>query len=259
MTTAEIRRDFLIDRLFRPGEMEMVYTDLDRLVVGGAIPDGELQLPTYPELGTRYFTERRELGIINLGQAGEIAVGDSLFQVGHLDCLYIGTGEPQVTFRNHPGREAAFYMLSAPAHRKFPTTLLTRSEATAKEIGAAEHASKRKLVQYIHEGGIESCQLVMGYTALEPGSVWNTWPPHTHLRRSEIYLYFGLQGGAAMHFLGEAAASKHVVVREREAVLSPPWSVHTGVGTGAYSFVWGMAGENRSFEDMDPVDVAKFA
>ncbi len=259
MTTAEIRRDFLIDNLFTPGRAELVLTDLDRLIVGGIMPDGELALPNYPELRSEYFAERRELGIINLGDAGEVAVGNTVFPVGHLECLYIGKGESSVLFRNAPGGQAAYYLLSAPAHQSFPTRLATQADASVEELGSAEHASRRKLVRYIHEGGVQSCQLVMGYTRLEPGSVWNTWPPHTHLRRSEIYLYFGLGTQTAIHFLGEPEASRHVVVRDREAVLSPPWSIHTGVGTSAYAFVWGMAGENRSFADMDPVDVTRLA
>ena len=171
-------------------------------------------------------------------------VGGVRFPMQRLDCLYIGTQERDVVFSSSPGGQAAFYLLSAPAHRKLPTVKACVGEAVVKEIGSAESAYCWKLVQYIHEDGIKSCQLVMGYTSLEIGSVWNTWPPHTHLRRSEVYLYFGMGGETAMHFLGEPGASKHVVVREREAVLSPPWSIHTGVGTAAYSFVWGMAGES---------------
>jgi len=259
MNTEEIRRNFLIDGLFQPGRMEMAYTDLDRLVAGGVMPEGELILPVYPELRSRFFTERRELGVINVGDAGAIAVGSVEFRLEHLECLYIGLGEPDILFRSLPGGKAAFYLLSAPAHRKFPTEKSTLAQASTQQIGSAERANRRKLVQYIHEGGIQSCQLVMGYTALEQGSVWNTWPPHTHMRRSEIYLYFGLQEDTAMHFLGDPGASKHVVVRNCQAVLSPPGSIHTGVGTLSYSFVWGMAGENRSFADMDPVNLSQFA
>lgn len=259
MTTTEIRRDFLIGGLFQPGRIEMAYTDLDRLIVGGVMPATRLALPAYPELRSAYFTETREMGVINLGDAGEIEVGGRTFPMGHLDCLYVGAGERDVVFTSSPAGQAAYYLLSAPAHRKLPTVKATATDAVVMELGLAERASRRKLVRYIHEDGIESCQLVMGYTSLEAGSVWNTWPPHTHLRRSEVYLYFGMNGETAMHFLGEPEASRHVVVREREAVLSPPWSIHTGVGTGAYSFVWGMAGENRSFDDMDPVDLARFA
>jgi 4-deoxy-L-threo-5-hexosulose-uronate ketol-isomerase len=259
MTTAEVRQNFLISGLFHPGRIQMVYTDLDRMIIGGIMPGPEVSLPAYPELRSAYFTERREVGIINLGDAGEIAIGSLVFPLEHLECLYISQGERDIVFRNSPGGQAAFYLLSAPAHRNFQTTRATLADASVQELGTAERASKRKLVQYIHEGGIESCQLVMGYTKLEPGSVWNTWPPHTHLRRSEVYLYFELGVQTVMHFLGEPEASRHVVVRDREAVLSPSWSIHTGVGTGAYSFVWGMAGENRSFADMDPVELAKFA
>lgn len=257
MTTAEIRRDFLIGGLFQAGKIEMASTDLDRLIIGGIMPQGELPLPSYAELASRYFTERREVGVINLGDPGEVEVGGKAFRLEHLDCVYIGMGEPDVVFRSLNGGQSAFYLLSAPAHRKFPTEKATRAEAVVQQIGNAQGASCRALVQYIHEGGIQSCQLVMGFTRVAEGSVWNTWPPHTHRRRSEIYLYFGIGSEPVFHFLGEPSSSRHVTVREREAVLSPPWSIHTGVGTSSYSFVWGMAGENRTFADMDPVNLAQ--
>jgi 4-deoxy-L-threo-5-hexosulose-uronate ketol-isomerase len=259
MTTEELRRHFLIDGLFTPGGVEMVYTDLDRLIAGGVMPDGEVELPAYEELASSYFTERRELGVINIGDPGEVRVGCSTYPLGHLDCLYIGIGEPQISFRSTDQGQSAFYLLSAPAHRKLPTCAAGIAAASVHEIGAAERASRRKLVQYIHEGGIQSCQLVMGYTTMEEGSVWNTWPPHTHLRRSEIYLYFGLGENQIIHLAGQPTQSRHLVVRDRQAVVSPPWSIHTGVGTGPYSFIWGMAGENRTFADMDPVALDTFA
>lgn len=258
MATAELRRHFLIGGLFAPGNIEMVHTGLDRLIAGGVTPAPELRLPNFEDLASEYFTERREFGVINIGDPGEVQVGDRTFAVGALECLYVGIEEPDVVFRTWAGGQAEFYLLSAPAHKKFPTCAAGLSQASIHQIGTQANASRRKLVQYIHEDGIQSCQLVMGYTAIEEGSVWNTWPPHTHARRSEVYLYFGLGNNPLIHLVGEPSASRHVVVRDREAVLSPPWSIHTGVGTGAYSFVWGMAGENKAFADMDPVDLAKF-
>lgn len=259
MTPAEVRSSLLLQDLFISGQVEMVYTDLDRLIVGGIVPNSELALPAYSELGAGYFTEHREVGIINIGDAGEVQVGGRIYPLAPLDCLYIGTGEPDVLFRNTAGGQAAFYLLSAPAHRTFPTCAATLADAQIQEIGSTANASRRKLVRYIHEDGIQSCQLVMGYTSLEPGSVWNTWPPHTHLRRSEIYLYFNLGENHVIHLAGDPMATRHLIVRNRECVLSPPWSVHTGAGTAAYSFVWGMAGENRTFADMDPVALDRLA
>ncbi len=255
MGPAELRSHFLIDGLFAPGRAEFVYTGLDRLIAGGITPDPELHLPNPADLGSDYFTQRRETGVINIGDAGEVDVGGRTFAVGPLECLYIGIEEPKIVFRTVPGGQAQFYLLSAPAHLKYPTCAAGAAQASVHHIGTQHNASRRKLVQYIHEGGIASCQLVMGYTTLEEGSVWNTWPPHTHARRSEIYLYFGVGDQPLIHLLGEPSASRHLVVRDREAVLSPPWSIHTGVGTGPYSFIWGMAGENKSFTDMDPVDL----
>ncbi len=255
LDTDELRAHFLIDSLFAPGEMRLVYTDLDRLIVGGVAPQSGIELPVRRELGTSYFTERREVGVINIGDKGVISVGDRNCEMDHLDCLYIGTGEEHVTFANCQNGQAAFYFLSAPAHRKFPTRKTGPAEARVQEIGNAANASKRRLVQYIHEDGIESCQLVMGYTELEPGSVWNTWPPHTHLRRSEIYFYFDLGESLLIHLIGEPSRTRNLIVRDRQAVLSPPWSIHCGAGTGSYRFIWGMAGENRTFSDMDPADL----
>jgi 4-deoxy-L-threo-5-hexosulose-uronate ketol-isomerase len=254
LTSAELRDRFLIESLFVPGQLNLTYTNLDRLIVGSILPEAEIVLPGFRELGTSYFTERREIGVLNIGQAGMIAVGEESYGMNRLDCLYIGTGEERVTFASSPGGQAAFYLLSAPAHRKFPTRKAAFEDASVQDIGSVDKASKRRLVQYIHENGIESCQLVMGFTELEPGSVWNTWPPHTHLRRSEIYLYFDLGENLLVHLMGEPSRTRHLIVRDRQAVLSPPWSIHCGAGTSAYRFIWGMAGENKTFTDMDPAD-----
>jgi 4-deoxy-L-threo-5-hexosulose-uronate ketol-isomerase len=261
MSGLELQRQFLLDGLFQPGAMRLVYTDLDRLIVGGIMPraDEAIELPAYPELAATYFTERREVGVINIGAAGSIEAGGRTYEMKPLDCLYVRMGEPRVTFRSGPGGEAAFYFLSAPAHRSLATCHATAAAAQAQEIGSADSASRRRIVRYIHEGGIPSCQLVMGFTELADGSVWNTLPPHTHQRRSEVYLYFDLGDNILMHFLGTPGATRHVVVRDRQAVLSPPWSIHMGVGTSRYRFIWGMAGENRAFNDMDPVDLRDLA
>jgi 4-deoxy-L-threo-5-hexosulose-uronate ketol-isomerase len=258
MNTAELRHHILVNDLFSVGEMKLVSTELDRLIVGGIVPREPVALPSLRKLGTSYFTERREVGVINIGGRGEVTVGERVYGLEYLECIYIGIGEEYVSFANGSDGQAAFYLLSAPAHRKLPTCKAGVHEARVQEIGSEANASRRKLVQYIHEDGIQSCQLVMGYTSIERGSVWNTWPPHTHMRRSEIYLYFNLGGDLLIHLFGEPGESRHVVVRDRQAVLSPPWSIHSGVGTGAYSFVWGMAGENRTFADMDPVDLDRF-
>lgn len=186
MTSADIRKHFLLEGLFTPGKIELARTDLDRLLVGGIMPQPELRLPGPPETAGN-FLEGREAGIINVGEVGKVQIGAATYTLDHLDCLYIGTGETDVFFRNRGQGQAAFYLLSAPAHRKLPTRKATVADASVHELGDPRNASRRRLVQYIHEGGIESCQLVMGFTTMHEGSVWNTWPPHTHLRRSEIY------------------------------------------------------------------------
>jgi 4-deoxy-L-threo-5-hexosulose-uronate ketol-isomerase len=259
LTTQEIRRDFLVDGLFEPGRIRLAATGLDRLIAGGIMPASELVLETAPELRAEYFHERRETGIINIGAAGRVMVDGAEYVLGTRECLYIGMGARDVRFYSCPGEPAAYYLLSCPAHRQFPTRPATHEDAAIVETGDARNASRRRIVRYIHERGIESCQLVMGYTELAEGSVWNTWPAHTHARRSEVYLYFDCNGGVVTHLLGVPTETRHVIVRDRQAVLSPPWSIHAGVGTCPYRFVWGMAGENRTFEDMDPIDDEVFA
>ncbi len=256
MTTDEMRRQFLLEDLFVPGEIRLVHTGLDRLIVGGAMPGAELQLDSSRDLRSRFFHERRETGVINLGDPGEIVIDDEHLPIDRMGCVYIGMGAQDVWFRSCPGGQSIFYLLSCPAHRGFPARRARIEDAEVAEIGSSGNASSRKIYRYIHENGIESCQLVMGFTVLSPGNVWNTWPPHTHERRSEIYLYFDLGENIVMHFMGEAQGARHLVVRDRQAILSPPWSIHCGAGTGAYRFVWGMAGENQSFEDMDAVNLA---
>jgi 4-deoxy-L-threo-5-hexosulose-uronate ketol-isomerase len=259
ITPADLRAKFLLEDLFVPGKANLCSTDLDRLIVGGICSREDIRLPAFHDLGTRNFHERRESGIINVGGRGTVLVCEQEIVLDRFDCLYIGAGEHEVVFRGADGTASssteppAFYFLSCPAHRAFPVTKASLADAHIEEIGNADHCSRRRLVQYIHEGGIQSCQLVMGFTEVPDGSAWNTMPPHVHSRRSEVYLYFDLADGVVMHFMGEPQCTRHLVVRNRQAVLSPPWSIHCGVGTGRYRFVWGMAGENQAFADMDPV------
>jgi 4-deoxy-L-threo-5-hexosulose-uronate ketol-isomerase len=256
--TGELRAAFLIESLFTPGKVELACTDADRAIVGSAVPTGSpLRVTADAGLRAAYFCERRELGILNIGGEGTVQVDGRHCELGKLDCLYVGRGSRDLSFSSRDAAApAAFYLLSYPAHAPYPTTLARSGEAARVELGAAADANRRTIHKYIHAGGIQSCQLVMGFTRLEEGSVWNTMPPHTHARRSEIYLYFDLgPQRRVMHFLGEPRKTRHLVVADRQAVLSPSWSIHCGCGTGAYSFCWGMGGENQAFDDMDPAPV----
>jgi len=253
MSGRELRESFLLRDLFEPGEMRICCTDLDRMTMAGVVPAGEARLPGIPDFGTSYFTERRELGIINLGGPGVVDVGGKAWKLEAMECLYVGTGNPKITFAQDGPGQPVFYLVSCPAHKHYPTEKSTPAEAVSEWIGESAAASRRRITKFIHEDGISSCQLVMGFTELETGSVWNTMPPHTHSRRSEVYLYNGLGGGIAVHLMGEPSNTRSLIVRDREAALSPPWSIHTAAGTAAYSFIWAMAGENQSFADMDPV------
>ena len=236
----------------------MCYVDLDRAIVGVAAPsDHSLSLQTSPELRASFFTERRELGALNIGGEGSIRVGGATYELENLDVLYIGRGNPEITFeskrRDHP---AIFYLLSYPAHTACPVALVKKDSAEPASIGSASHANSRTVYKYIHAGGAKSCQLVMGVTHLHNGSAWNTMPPHTHMRRSEIYFYFDLPEDARVfHMMGPPEQTRHIVVANREAVVSPGWSIHAGVGTQSYKFCWGMGGENQDYADMDPVNI----
>ncbi len=256
LSTSSLRQNFLVENLFQPGELNVLPTDIDRLAVGAAMPAGELRLPPCREFGTAFFTERRELGILNIGAPGVIRVGAHSYPLDRLDCLYIGAGEPDIVFESTSSEPPAFYFLSCPAHQKYPTAKLSRDQAQSVVLGNTAGSSCRRLNKYIHPGGIQSCQLVMGFTELEPGSVWNTMPAHTHTRRSEIYLYFDLGDNLVVHLFGEPGNTRHLIVRDRQAILSPPWSLHSGAGTSNYSFIWGMAGENQSFNDMDAIPMS---
>ncbi|HET7623900.1 MAG TPA: 5-dehydro-4-deoxy-D-glucuronate isomerase [Verrucomicrobiae bacterium] len=257
LSTDELRAAFLIESLFAPGKLELVYTDADRAIVGSAVPTGSpLKLTADAELRSRFFCERRELGILNIGGNGAVEVDEKNYELGKLDCLYVGRGSENISFTSKDAANpAAFYLLSYPAHTAYPTTLAHTKDATPVELGTVADANRRTIYKYIHTGGIKSCQLVMGFTKLQEGAVWNTMPPHTHTRRSEVYVYFDLGARRVMHFMGEPKQTRHLVVSERQVVISPSWSIHCGCGTGAYTFCWGMGGENQTFEDMDPAPI----
>ncbi|WP_210521632.1 5-dehydro-4-deoxy-D-glucuronate isomerase [Hymenobacter terricola] len=261
-TTTGLRENFLVEGLFQPGQVQLVYSHYDRLIVGGAMPGTEpLELPCPESLKADYFLERRELGILNVGGAGRVLVDGMAYELGPQDCLYVGRGAAEVQFSSHDAAHPArFYLLSAPAHAAHPTTLRTQAQATPVAMGAVETANARTIYKYIYAEGIQSCQLVMGLTQLAPGSVWNTMPTHTHDRRTEAYLYFNLpEGQRVLHLMGQPQETRPLWVSNEQAIISPPWSIHSGCGTSAYAFVWGMAGENREYTDMDAVALHELA
>ncbi|WP_116107436.1 5-dehydro-4-deoxy-D-glucuronate isomerase [Lewinella sp. IMCC34191] len=254
LNTQEIRDEFLATDLMVEGAINLVHSHYDRFIFGGAVPtSGTLELENDDDLRADFFLQRRELGVLNLGGAGTITVDGEAYEMDRFDCLYVGRGSKSVAFASKDGGSPArFYLNSAPSHKEYPTTKNTQSQANKVELGDDEHANKRVLYQYIHEDGIPSSQLVMGFTELLPGNIWNTFPPHTHERRMEVYLYFDVTGDElVMHFMGKPDETRHIAVRNFEAVISPPWSIHSGAGTANYRFVWGMAGENQAFTDMD--------
>jgi 4-deoxy-L-threo-5-hexosulose-uronate ketol-isomerase len=257
LSTEKLRESYLIGGIFQPGQIIAHYTDLDRMIVGGAVPTGKpLALPGDKELGTEFFLQRREIGILNIGAQGTVKVGGTAYTLNNLDCLYIGLGEKDVLFENGSAGQAQFYFISTPAHAKYPTAQATRAQAEVQELGDPKLANRRRICRYIHLNGIKSCQLVMGFTELEQGSVWNTMPPHTHSRRTEIYIYFDLGAQIVVHLMGQPQATRHLMVHDRDVVLSPAWSIHAGGGTGSYRFCWAMGGDNQVFHDMDPAPIA---
>jgi 4-deoxy-L-threo-5-hexosulose-uronate ketol-isomerase len=259
MDTEQLRANYLIERLFVPGELNMVYSHVDRMITGGVLPThAPVRLEADPkEMGADYFLERREIGIINVGPAGTVTVDGTDYVLETKDCLYIGLGNKEVAFRsNDPEQPARFYFNSAPAHKNYPTAKVSISEAQPNHLGSLSSSNERTIYRYIHTKGVQSCQLVMGMTLLKPNNMWNTMPCHTHNRRSEVYFYFDMpKDGAVFHFMGEPAETRHLVVRNEQAVISPSWSIHSGVGTSNYTFIWAMAGENQIFEDMDAVSM----
>lgn len=254
--TAELRSNFLVETLFVPDEIRLTYTHLDRLVVGGAMPvAGALSLDAVRQTGTPGFLDRREMTVANVGGRGEVTVGSERFLLDRGDMLYLGKGRNAVSFSSESeGDPAKFYLLSAPAHRQIPSRLVRIGDAKRIDLGARATSNERSIHQFVHPDVMETCQLVVGMTVLAEGSVWNTMPCHVHDRRSEAYLYFNLPEGARVfHFMGEPEETRHLVVANEQAILSPGWSIHSGAGTSSYSFIWAMAGDNVDYTDVDMV------
>jgi 4-deoxy-L-threo-5-hexosulose-uronate ketol-isomerase len=251
MDTSTLRQNFHADDLFHDGEIRLVYTHYDRMIMGGAVPDGgTLLLDHVAECGTASILDRREMGILNVGDAAEVLAGGTTYALGRGDVLYLGMGTGPVTLSGN-GR---FYIVSTPAHRALPAKLVTIADAGSVKLGAPETANDRTIYQFIHPDVMESCQLVMGYTMFHGGSVWNTMPAHLHDRRMEAYLYFDLATeNRVFHFMGEPQETRHIVMKNEEAVISPPWSIHCGCGTGSYTFCWAMAGDNVDYKDVEMV------
>ncbi len=259
MSTEELRNNFLIQNLMKPGAIELVYSHYDRMIIGGAVPLKEsISLPNEGELKAAYFLERRELGIINVGGAGIVTADGIDYEISRLESVYLGKGTSNVSFSSvDASAPAYFYLLSTPAHMSYPNRKMTKEEAAPVNLGDISTSNKRTIYKYIHNDGISSCQLVMGLTVLEAGSVWNSVPPHTHTRRMEAYFYFDVHPDhRVMHFMGEPQETRHLVIANNEVAISAPWSMHFGVGTASYGFIWGMAGENKEFTDMDPQPIA---
>ncbi len=259
--TAEQRKHFLVESVFLKDEVQLTYSHQDRVVFGGAMPvSRKLSLEAGKEFGTTFFLERRELGVINIGGAGTMTLDGKAYPLGKGDGGYVGMGTKEVSFESSSAADPAkFYLVSSPAHQSYPTVMIALKDANPKKLGSSETSNARTIYQYVHPAVCKSCQLVMGMTILEKGSVWNTMPCHTHERRMEVYLYFDMAPEARVfHFHGQPSETRHLVVANEQAVVSPSWSIHSGVGTGAYTFIWGMAGENQTFDDMDavaPVDL----
>lgn len=264
-TTERLREEYLIPEVFKADDVTYVYSHYDRIITGGAMPVKEvLKLSAGDELRAEYFLQRREMGVINIGGAGKITVDGKVYEVANADGMYIGRGSKEITFESVDGTNPAkFYFNSTPAHKEYKTVLIKKEGVAADdvvivkdenkvELGSLEESNHRVICKYILPGQVESCQLVMGMTSLKPGSVWNSMPCHTHDRRMEVYFYFGLPEDAyVMHYMGEPQETRHIVMRNEQAVISPSWSIHAGSGTRAYTFIWGMAGENQEFGDMD--------
>lgn len=254
MTTQEVRENFLVETLFGPDSIDMLYSDVDRAIVGSAVPvQKTLELSSADELRAEFFCQRRELGVLNISSAGTVTVDGKQYAMANKDSLYIGRGSKAISFASDNSKNPAkFYLLSYPAHVEYPTTHIQVRQATPVELGSVEASNKRTIYKCIHPDGAKSCQLVMGFTILEPGCVWNTMPPHTHERRMEVYMYFDVaEDVRVFHLMGKPNETRHIVVKNEQVVVSPSWSIHSGVGTGAYTFCWGMGGENQAFDDMD--------
>lgn len=259
-TTQELRDEFLITGLYQPDRVVAVYSHVDRMVTFGCMPvTKEISLDdgieVYANFGTNYILQRREIGIFNIGGKGSIKVDGTVYELDYKDCLYITMGAKEVLFSSEDGsKPAKFYMVSAPAHTAYETKLLTLADAAKRPVGDAATSNKRVINQFIHPDVLKTCQLCMGMTVLEPGSVWNTMPAHTHERRMEIYTYFEVpEDQVVFHFMGEGDETRHIVMHNEDAVISPSWSIHSGAGTSNYTFIWAMGGENQEFDDMDHI------
>jgi 4-deoxy-L-threo-5-hexosulose-uronate ketol-isomerase len=257
MTTDELRKSFLVEGLFNEGQVQTIYSDVDRAIIGSAVPvDSPLELKSSKkEMAADYFAERREIGIINIGESGSIIADEKEYNLNYKDALYIGRGTKKIIFKsNGSNKPAKFYFVSYPSHKEYKTTGINFQDVEPVSLGSSKDANKRTINKYIHLNGIKSSQLVMGLTELNEGSVWNTMPAHTHIRRSEIYMYFNLENDSVVfHMMGEPSETRSLVIRNGQAVISPSWSIHCGAATKNYSFIWAMGGENQVFEDMDPV------
>ncbi len=259
MSTGELRSNFLVQTLMKADVLTLVYSHYDRVIIGGVRPlEKKVLLHNEAELRADFFLQRRELGIINVGGAGEVEADGVKYYLNKLDALYLGKGTQAVSFTSRSKEDpASFYMISTTAHHTYPNRKMTKEEATPLNMGDIATSNKRTLYKYIHLDGIPSCQLVMGLTVLDKGSVWNSVPTHTHTRRTEVYFYFDLpEQHRVFHLMGEPTETRHIVLQNHEAVISPPWSIHYGPGTSNYGFIWAMAGENQAFTDMDLVNIS---
>lgn len=261
-TTEELRNEFLIQNIFKADEVTAVYSHVDRMVTLGCMPfnevvDLEKGMDIWHTFGTQFFLERREIGVFNVGGDGKIVADDETFDLTYTDCVYITKGTKKVTFQsNDPKNPAKFYMVSAPAHTSYKTTFIPMAKANKRPMGAMETANDRVINQFIHPDVLQTCQLSMGLTQLKPGSVWNSMPPHTHERRMEVYFYFEVpKDNVVFHMMGQAEETRHIVMHNEEAVISPSWSMHCGAGTSNYTFIGAMGGENQAFDDMDHIAI----
>ena len=259
-TTQELREHYLVEEIFQPNNIHLTYSHIDRIIFGGAMPVGEvLKLEAGKEMGVNYFLERREMGVINVGGQGSVILDGVEYELKAQDGLYIGMGTEAIEFKSKDEQNPAkFYINSVPAHKSYPTVKIDINEANPVKLGDNSTLNKRTIYQYVHPNVCESCQLLMGMTILEEGNAWNTMPCHTHERRMEVYFYFDMEEDTRVfHFMGEPEETRHLVVKNEEAIISPSWSIHSGVGTSNYTFIWGMCGENQTFDDMDAVEMSR--
>ena len=257
--STELRENFLVQELTQADVLKLVYSHYDRVIIGGVKPvSKKIELPNEPELKANFFLERREIGIINVGGKGTVEADGVKYEIEKLEAVYLGKGTKEVNFSSVDANDpASFFLISTPAHHAYPNASCTKAQAAPVNLGDISTSNKRTIYKYIHNDGIQSCQLVMGLTVLEPGSVWNSVPPHTHTRRMEVYFYFDVaEAHRVFHIMGEPQETRHLVMANHEAVISAPWSMHFGTGTSNYGFIWAMAGENKEFTDMDPAPIA---